>query len=79
MGNIFYTFICVERAGKIKPKNLYLVLQKNKANNREFITMGRPRQGAILAEKAINGLAGVEEGKNCSDTKVVESGEGLAV
>ncbi len=41
--------------------------------------MGRPRQGAILAEKAINGLAGVEEGKNYFDTKVVESGERLAI
>ncbi len=41
--------------------------------------MGRPRQGAILAEKAINGLANTEEGKDCCDTKVTESGEGLAV
>ncbi len=79
MGNIFYTFICVERAGKIKPRKFYLVLEKNKANSKEFIPMGRPRQGAILAEKAINGLAGVEEGENCFDTKVVDSGEGLAV
>ncbi len=78
MGNICCTFFCVDRAGKRKPKKFYLVLQENKENT-EFITMGRPRQGAILAEKAINGLADVEDGKNCFDTKVVESGEGLAV